>query len=279
MTTNCKSLRSRVGLLIGAHIALGLAMAIPSLAYPGRNWPGWVQVWFFGLACSEILLVGIWVGFSASAWWLRLAGLSAGTGWLAFLGLSTDLRAQNVLPMLGFLGTPMLVVAGACLVCRFGFVRLERQDSWQPLSQSDEVQFSLKSIFGLTLLVSLLLALGRLVQRIDQGISSATISVCVFVLVALLTTWMLVWASLSRGRVQIRLPLAIAGTLASGLIFPYYLGGPGWRYVIWPSLMLVIALFTTGSLLVVRSSGFRLVPIRRPPMNRATEVITVERSE
>src|SRR5678815_4336205 len=99
----------------------------------------------------------------------------------------------------------------------------------------------------------------------DKGGSGTVIAVCVFVLIALLSTAMLVWACLSQGRPTIRIPLAFAGTMAAGLIYPYYLGGPDWRYVVWPGLMLVIAAYASASLLVIRSCGFRLVPLRQAP--------------
>lgn len=156
-------LRIRVGFMIGTHLVLGLAMAIPALAYPGRDWPRWVQVWFLGLACSEVLLLGIWTGFSKSVWWGRIIGLAVGTGWLLFLGLSADPHIQNVAPMLGLLGPPLLVVTGACVACKWLFVQIEQRSNWKPLPSSEEVQFTLKSIFGLMLVVSLLLALGRFV--------------------------------------------------------------------------------------------------------------------
>jgi hypothetical protein len=257
--------KTRLGIMLGAHFVLGLAMAVPALLYPGRDWPGWIQVWFLGLVCSEIMLFGIWAGFAKCAWWLKLLGLAAGAVWLLLLGLSADPDIKNVLPMLGLLGPPMLVVASACLGSRW-LVRIEKRAIWQPLPSSTEVQFTLKSLIGLTLIVSLLLALGRVVQWIDKGASGTAIAVCVFVLIALLSTVMLVWACLSQGRPPIRIPLAFVGTTAAGLIYPYYIGGPDWRYLAWPGLMLVIAAYVSVSLLVIRSCGFRLVAIQQVPI-------------
>jgi hypothetical protein len=257
--------KTRLGIMLGAHFALGLAMAVPALLYPGRDWPGWIQVWFLGLVCSEIMLLGIWGGFARCAWWWKLFGLAAGALWMLLLGLSADPDSRNVLPMLGILGPPLLVVAGACLGCRWLLVRIEKRTTWKPLLSSAEVQFTLKSIIGLTLIVSMLLALGRVVQWIDKGASGTVIAVCVFVLMALLATVMLVWACLSQGRPAIRIPLAFAGTMVAGLIYPYYMGGPDWRYLAWPGLMLVISAYVSASLLVIRSCGFRLVPLRQAP--------------
>ena len=253
--------KSRVGLLIVAHLVFGLAMAIPAFVFRGRDWSMWVQVWFAGLACSEILLLGIWAGFTTTAWWLRLLGLVGGCTWLLFLGLSAEPRLANA-PMILVLGLPpVLVVAGVCLGFRWFFVRLERRISWKPRSASEELQFTLKSIFGLMVIVCILLALGRLVRWLDDGASGEVTRVCVFVLIALLSTFMLVWASLGQGRPTIRIPLAFAGSLAAGFIVPYYTSGDELRYVAWPALMLVIAAYVSGSLLVIRSCGFRLVSI------------------
>lgn len=257
MTTHNLTKR-RVGLMIGAHMVVGIAMALPSLAYPGQAWPFWIQMWYAGQVCADMLLLGMWAGFGTNVWWQRLLGLAAGMLWLLFLGLSTDPRMQNALPMLGFLGVPMLVVAVVCLGCRWLLVRLEQRDAWKPLPAQAETQFSLKSIFVLTLIVSVLLALGRLLHWVQPGSWGTVILVSIFILVALLSTLMLIWASLSQGRVTIRLPLAFAGSLATGLLVPYYTGGPTWRYAAWAALMFVIAAYVSCSLIVIRSCGYRL---------------------
>ena len=90
--------------------------------------------------------------------------------------------------------------------------------------------------------------------------------VCVFSMLALISGAMLIWACLGPGRVGVRVPVALLGMAALGLVFAsYFENAPAWRFATWPALMLVISSYVVSSLLVVRSCGYRLVSVWHPP--------------
>ncbi len=255
--------RVRIGVLIGTHLLTGAVMALIALSFPAlQNW-AWAVVSYLDLVCSEVLLVGMWLGLGAARWWARLAGLLAGTVWLGCISLApAPYQSLEAVPTLAaLLGVPVLVVAGSCAVCRRWFAKVEYRSQWQSRSVSQELQFTLKSMIGLTFAVALLLALGKFMRSISP-VSEFVIIVFILALLAVLATGMLLWASLGPGRAIVRVPIIVAGMGLLGLLPPYYMGGPAFRFLIWPSLMSLVAVGTAGSLLVVRSCGYRLTRIR-----------------
>jgi hypothetical protein len=259
--------RGRFIALVAAHMLLGLAMALFALSLRGKDAPEWQAIWFMALVCSEVLLLGAWAGLSAARLWKKALGLLAGTVWLGFLGASpASPGTPGVFPeVLAAVSMPTLAVALLFGGSRWVFARMERRADWQPRPLAEEVQFSLRSLIGLTILVALLLSLGRAVQWLEASNSSFLLVVGVLVLVAVLAAVILVWACLGDGRLLARLPLMVMAMAALGLVFPFYLGGPEWRYVVWPAMLILMAVYAGASLLVVRSCGYRLVRLPARP--------------
>ena len=266
--------------MIAAHVVLGAGMGLVALYFATWNWPVWLAIWYVGLLCSEALLLGVWTGLSSARWWIKLLGLAAGMGWLTGLSFapSRTLVLPDIVAVLTMHGTAVLGVALCFALFRWRFAKLERRSSWAPVPVGSEVQFSLRSMIALTVVIALLLALGRIIQWVDQQISNVNpfmsfVPVAlVFALVAVIAALMLVWSCLGPGRIIVRGPTTFVGMMALSLVFPYYLGGPDWRFLIWPALFAVISAFAGGSLLVVRSCGYRLVPRHLP-------VLTVQQLE
>ena len=256
--------RLAFAILIGAHLLLGLMMATLGRVFGPNTWPIWTVIWLVGLVASEIVLVGIWAGLWRSNSWIKVVGLVCGIAWL---NLITELTSPNpypaVLETAIVFGVPILTIAIISGLYRSRFANLTRRNDWQPVAISADLQFSVWALFGLTFFIAALLGLGRLVQWLDQGRSHIVLVVFVFTLLSLLATAMLVWACLGQGRLVVRLPTLLLGMLGLGLVFPYYLGGPPWRFLVWPALMAVVAIYASGSLLVVRACGYRLESIRR----------------
>ncbi len=255
--------RVRLGLLIGVHLLLGVSMAAVALTKPGFGWPGWIHIWFLALISSEMLLLGLWLGLAETQRRFKLFAFGVGIGWMTGVSLSavSNRDGEKILQILGFVTPPVLVVAGASVCCRQWLARIRRGDTWPVRPMSEELQFTLRSIIALTVAVSLLLAVGRIVRAIDEGRGDAPMAVFVFSLMGFLSGAMLVWACLGLGRVAVRVPAALTGMAAVGLIFPYYLGGQLRQFIEWPMLTLLISAFVVTSLLVVRGCGYRLVPI------------------
>jgi hypothetical protein len=171
-----------------------------------------------------------------------------------------ELVEKHRMPSSRQMGGAEPAAAPVCFaLLRWRWVRLEHRSSWETLPAANDLQFSLRFLIGLTVIVALLLALGRIIQGLGQETHSILIVAFVFALVALLASLLVVWSCLGPGRVVVRGPAMLGGMMALGLVIPHYLGGPEWRFAIWPALLALIATFTGGSLVVVRSCGYRLV--------------------
>jgi hypothetical protein len=256
-----------IALMVCIHLSLGLAMAWIVMAWPGFDWPLWMEASFLALGCSEVLLLGMWLGFSRAKWWLKLAGFVIGTVWLVFLIVSPDLPRQWRFSSVDDLAVPpialILIVAGFSLGCRYLVARVVHRDVWPLRPLTEELQFSLRSIIALTVVVALLLALRNLFHWITGGRYSDEATLGVIALMLVLAWTMLLWACLGQGRVAARLPAMLIGMVALGLIFPYYTRGAPWQFAAWSLLMGAIALYSAASLLVIRHCGYRLVSVWR----------------
>jgi hypothetical protein len=254
-------LHPRIGWTIAAHLMLGFSMGLVARALPGWDWPIWVSIWYMALLCSQVLLLGTWLGLSATSWWRKIVGLAAGIGWLAALSLAPGPppNTSAALTLVAIHASAVFVIAVCFAFLRWRWVKLEHRSGAETLPAASDLQFSLRSLIGLTVTVALLLALGRIIQGLGEETPSLLIVAFVFALVALLASLLLVWSCLGPGRIVVRGPTMLGGMMALGLVIPYYLGGPTWRFVIWPALLALIAAFTGGTLVVVRSCGYRLV--------------------
>jgi hypothetical protein len=256
-----------ISLLVALHIVLGLTMPLVALIWIGVNWSFWVRLPMFGLVCSEALLLGMWLGFARTSLWLKLLGFCCGLGWFLFLEFAPAPGRVWRLNQIDDAAGPLLAVvfaaAIASLACHWLAARLVHKDDWPARPLAQEMQFTLKSIVGLTITVAALLALRDVVRwaytvRIDDEVT-----LLVFALIGVLAWLMLLWATLGQGRPTVRIPVMLAGMAALGLIFPYYAGGPAPRYDIWPALTVTIGVYSSASLLVVRHCGYRLVSVWR----------------
>jgi hypothetical protein len=267
--------RARIGLLVGTHLLVGLVCAFIAVCYPALQLLMWASVAYLGLVGTETLLLGMWVGLAAVRWWVKLAGLVAGLAWIECLALAPLPRPRltgddlnDLLFLTGAVGVPVLVVGVSCALFRWCFVRGEWRPHWSPRPVSAEMQFTLRSMITLTVAIALLLALGRIVQWIAPMYEVPTLFLFMFPLLALMASGMLVWAALGQGQAIVRVPMVLVGITLLGLLPPYYMGGPPFRFLVWPALTSLVAVCTVGSLLVIRSCGFRLV--RRRPRDVAS---------
>ncbi|MEK6237913.1 MAG: hypothetical protein N2C14_24645, partial [Planctomycetales bacterium] len=123
-------------------------------------------------------------------------------------------------------------------------------------SVKEGFQFSIRHLLYLTLLVAVLITLGKAIPRqqfpSDELIAGATLCVC-FGSIAVAA----VWASLGVGSPLIRTPILLLFAGGVGMIPPYYLGIENW-YVAFPCLTGFMAFVVCLSLLVYRGCGYRV---------------------
>jgi hypothetical protein len=255
----------RIGWLLGVHLLLGLAGASAAFLYPGFHWLLPVEICYLSLIVSEALLLGTWIGFSLQHWYIRTLGGLAGAFWICTLSVAPfpEKSVQVLLEVSGMILPIPFVVALVAMGFRTWLIRVRRADQWPQLSAGKDWQFTLSSLIGFMLVVSVLLALGRVLHSFKRD--DTPVFVGVLCLIAVIAVGLLVWACLGLGRPAVRVPVATAGMVAIGLLVPYYTRNTYlWSFLIWSGLMLAISVVVIGTLLVMRSCGFRLVAIGHP---------------
>lgn len=185
--------------------------------------------------------------------WKRLAGLVAGAAYLEALfapGLSGE-----------FLGTAtvtIIVTTVSLLVVRaLGFRFSRRADPGQPTRpEAEGLRFSIRGLMTFIAAVALLSAGARALEE-TQGrfmLLAAVWALC-FVAVGLVA----LWAALGEARPKRRTPFMFALSPVLGAFFAIAAQAhrAGWVYILLN--MLLYPTLLLGSLLVVRSCGYRLV--------------------
>jgi hypothetical protein len=248
-------------LLLGAHILAGATLAfIGSLS---DGWTEWQSIGFIGLIGSEMLLLGMWAGFSARPWWLRLVGLSAGIVWITGLVILPDPDSIFDWNLFSLVSVTATAVAVSCGFFRVFAEKLEQSGQWAVKSVSEDLQFSIKTLVILTISISLILALGRFFRWLGDGSQSFMLFILIVVFISLLAVVSALWSCLGSGQLIVRVPLMLMTMAGLGLLPPYYAEMDQEYFLLWSALLIVIALYCAGSLLVVRSCGYRLVRRQR----------------
>jgi hypothetical protein len=248
-TSRTSSPRARMFRLAGVHIVVGLLLgAITAATEPG---PHLLLASFIGLVFSQTSLLGIWGGSGTNRWWIRLVGVLVGVGYLGpQFGICIDDPGRETILIVAF---ATLIVSAVLLVVRCFGLRT-RLDSDQKTSAT-EMQFSIRHLMILTLVVACLLALAKWQQRhldLDDWPLLAAIATP-FATVGLVAAW----AVLGAKRPLIGVPVLFAVAVGAGYGLEKSFG-PGPGLTLWMTATLTEALSLTVSLLVVRSCGYRL---------------------
>jgi hypothetical protein len=232
--------RVRIAILVTTHVVIGAVTAGITAYFQSHHWPAIAQAGYVGFFASEIVLLGMWVGFG-SHWWARFCGLLAGTSWLCliFLAAMESEEFLQTLPEIILLVSLCTIgVSGSTVLLRKTTAHVELRAEWPRQPMAKDLQFNMKTLLWLTALIGTILGMGGIVRRWggegagSWGGEGAGIVVlgCVFALEAMLVAWLLVFAGLGRGHNRIRIPMILAGVAILGLLPPYYLGGPAWRF-------------------------------------------------
>jgi hypothetical protein len=246
-TPKITSPRHRIIRLVGVHVLLGLLVgSITAAAGPG---PDLLTASFLGLVFSQTGLFGIWGGSGTNRWWIRLFGTLVGVAYLGLLfAICIDPPASEIVWLVPF--ATLIVLVPLLLARCFGL--RTRHDSDQ-VTPATEMQFSIRHMMILTLVVACLLALAKWQQRyldLDNWPLLAVIA-SPFATVGLVA----VWAVLGAKRLLIGVPILLAVAVGAGYGLEKLVGGPGPEFI---PATLTEALSLTVSLLVVRSCGYRL---------------------
>ena len=245
----------RLQYLAMAHIGLGVVtnFLAPVELFTPFGFGHISVVPFIASALCQAFLLALWVAVSQAPTWMRLTGLFVGAVYLEAL-VASDLRRE-------FLGTSTITIAvttSALLVMQWLGVRLTRQDAPSPSARQEleGLRFSIRGMMIFTVAVAVICAGARALQESPNRLFLLILvwALC-FVVVGLVS----LWAVLGDSHPLRRVPVVFVLSPVLGVFFAVAADAQsdGWIYILLIMLLYPVAL--VGSLLVVRSCGYRIV--------------------
>ena len=247
--------KRRLQILAAAHLALGVVTRVlaPVRLPTAGELDHILVVPYIASVLCQALLLSLWGVASQAPLWKRSAGLAAGAVYLEVM-VPADLRRE-----FQFISTTTIAVVTAALVVVQWFgVRLRRQADLDPPARAEleGLRFSIRGIMIFTAAVALLCAGVRAAESSqNRTVLLILIWAICFVAVGLIS----LWAALGNARPARRAPVVFVLSPLLGVFFAFaaHAHSAGWVYILLIMLLYPMALF--GSLLVVRSCGYRLV--------------------
>jgi hypothetical protein len=245
----------RLKILALVHFALGVVTGVMaqvelSTLYEMRHI---LIVPQFTSALCQAFLLSLWGAVSQAKPWKRLAGLVTAAVYLEAL-VATKLEDE----FLGIATVTIAVTTASLLVVRWLGLRLTRQEEiGQPIpSKPEGLKFSIRGLMSFTAVIALLCTVARAMQEspTHQFLLILVWAMC-FVAVGLVC----LWAALGVAPPVQRSPVVFVISPILGVFFAFAANAHqvGWVYVLLIMVLYPMPLF--GSLLVVRSCGYRLV--------------------
>jgi hypothetical protein len=182
----------------------------------------------------------------------RMAGLVAGAAYLEALFHGDSMRE-----FLGMSTIALVATTAALLVVRAMGVRLTRRDDPGPPAPA-EVEGLRFSIRGLMLFTAAVAVLAAGARALRGAYPHRPLGMAVLALCSATVGLAALWATLGNARPIRRAPVAFVLSPALGALFAFAVDAhpAGWVYVI--LTMLLYPALLLGSLLLVRSCGYRL---------------------
>lgn len=275
---NWMGVPSRIRLLLGFHLILGI---IPAATYvlPLSTWLLPVMWVIAAFSVAQLMLLSFWVGMASNSVAVRLIGGLCGTAYVTIWPIVAQLLSPHHVAtgrslmteyFISFCSYSSLVVliAGSFMLIRRRGTMLYRPSRSESEVAPTRVQYSIYNLLVITSICAIVLGLGRN-ARPDS--SSPTVfsewqwvaGMGLMLTVFLLNSVCAAWATLSLGKIGLRITLVFVVAILLGVALSISMGHHefGWELRVGGSLMMVF--FTAvviGSLLIVRTCGYRLVP-------------------
>jgi len=245
----------RIWLLFIAHVVAGIVFSV-WYAVEGRV-PFVVEYILIvppcALAFCQSCLLAFWATMSHAAVWKRLTGLIGGTVYLEILIVAA---IEDELIFMATMATGGVVVV--LWVIRLRKAQLFRfLDQPQP-GNAEGLQFSIRGLMLFTFAVAVVINFAKGLREVDERLPMLFL-VTIWALCFVVTNLAALWAALGIGSPVPRNVAVILMSLALGWFVSYAFAQP-WDtrfYII--SMMFLQSLCLIGSLLVIRSCGYRLV--------------------
>lgn len=256
----------RIVVAVCLQIGTGLAAAVTLARDSGREPLYSVFTLFLATGFSQCALAAMWFNLARFSLGKRVAGLIAGTVYLWLLlgftaGAPNDVKNWSI--AFALVACPVGLLAGALAVMRKRRPGFELVQGPSSACVPSAFQFTLRHVMTLIVAVAVVLTAGRAIREFQLLALPDAIGVTLLaVVLALCLTEAAIaslWASLSSGPIVMRLAVAMALALLTGLIPPFYFNASRQSYA-WSSAAAILSqAFTIATLLVVRSCGYRLV--------------------
>jgi hypothetical protein len=264
----------RLRLLVGIHVLGGLLACW--YAVIGGRIPFVLKylhhVPHLALNPGQACLLGTWAAFSGAPRWVRLAGLVVGAVCLEILLVAGENNSLTGLAALASVGVSLPLLAARRQGARL--LRLPRPPE-PPASRG--LRLTIRGLMLLTLAVALLIA-GAKGMRETFGRGPSLFLVMIWSLCFVAVGLAAVWTALGRSRTLQRSLVVLALASALGVFFSFGIN-EGWdSYVFVIMVMVLQAAIVLGSLLVVRSCGYRLVRQAKSRLDRSEQTAPADAS-
>ncbi len=254
-------IRSGILWLVVGHFVVGLIGAC--VAYSAGRSPTFRGATFVGLSLGQTSLLGIWGGLGTSRWWKRGIGVGIGACYLCLV-MAIGIHEVNMASLI-VVSVATSFVTSILLIVRFFRVAIY-PDSATP-DKSGPVQFSIRHLLILTLVIACLISIIRLIQphfsHRDVRFSSELLHIALtFGVVGVLPVWFVL---ASRHPVIYGFILVFVGVCAGCGLGVGRVGD----LEVWMTATTVAMLVVILSLFVVRTQGYRLMRLSsRPPRKK-----------
>lgn len=231
-----------------------------------------------GMLVAQLCLLGMWLGMSSSSWGTRAAGSLLGwftsTAVFAFMVLSTStgFGFATLFGGICIITVPLIALsAGISWAMRKWLANLILVGPDDSSTVTHGFQFTIGQVFIFITIIAILLAASRVSRAVfaDRDPALSVIRSIAFLALMLVAysscTLGTLWAAFGASSSYARTTIVIVLAFLIGVTGNYAAGGSAseqfWRM---PTSMLAAATFAVGSLLLVRSFGYRLVAHTSP---------------
>jgi hypothetical protein len=225
----------------------------------------WQIVVLLGATLSLSALIGLWSGLSKAAILQRVGGAVLG-GLLLTATLAAAFRmapGAEWIQAAVFSMAPLMAVGMFAATLRWRGFGVERLDLDERKHDQRGVQFSLAYLFVITSLAAILFAVIRGLRGLTPYAPEIAWEICLIAafnaVLFVLHTQVCLWAGLGAGRRIARLGAALASTALAAGIYGFALDSDEGQYQICIELMAIYSVLVTGSLLILRRRGYRLL--------------------
>lgn len=257
--------RTRLWLMIVVHVVLGIFFCTWAALEERLAVADLLVVPVAGLVLAKSSLLGFWTVFSPMTRSVRLAGLIAGTTYLESL-FSFGVQSGEIVWLVVMSTGGITTVFG---LIRWRYAELRRFPQTAAQADQEGLKFSIRGLMLFTFLVAItMVGVKELRERETPQTTLLLISVwsLCYVVIGLAG----VWSGLGLARPTLRSVVVLLVSAVLGAALTYGVSQDRWEsYLYIISMMLIHAGVLIGSLLVVRSCGYRLMRKSMPDVEPA----------